>query len=375
MMVQLRMYLQALLHNWWIVALTAVSAIAITLLINSMAQPVYQSRLQLLIAPNMTEFGGRDLIYSLDTLDKRSIVATFVEVLNSSRIRREALDEAGLTGNARDNYQILAVALPEASVLEVAATGPDPAIAAALANAAAAQTISYVGQTYDIYRIELLDPASIPRTPISPTPVRDASLAFVLGLMLGSILAILRDQVQQPISSKLRHWNARDHASTAYKRNYLETQLERLLPTEAEQLILSVVRLEGLVRLELPAHVLHTLLRRIIGMMQDELPGRDLIARWDDHSFAVVMRHVPDLEQADIRLNRLQLILSEPIEVYAGGEVINLSPRLAAVVGQPDDTVVSLVERLSMATLRASKNGRGPTLYYEEAHHPSAPQR
>ncbi|MBE2200915.1 MAG: diguanylate cyclase [Anaerolinea sp.] len=374
-MVQLRMYLQALWRNWWIVALTAVSAVTLTLVINSMTQPVYQSRLQLLIAPNMTDFSGRDLIYSLDTLDRRSIVATFVEVLNSGRIRREALDAAELDEDARDSYQISAVALPEASVLEVAVEGPDPEIAAALANAAAAQTISYVGQTYDIYRIELLDPASIPKTPISPTPIRDASLALLFGLVLGSILAILRDQIQQPLSGKLRQWNAHDHASTAYKRTYMENQLERLLPTGAEQLIFSMVRLEGLSRLELPAHALHNLLRRIIAIMRDELPGRDLIARWDDHSFAVLMRHVPDREQALIRLNRLQQALSDPIEVYAGGEVINLSPRLAAVVGQPDDTVSSLIERLSVATVRANKNGHGPTLYHEEAQQPSARQR
>lgn len=374
-MVQLRMYLEALWRNWWIVALTAVSAVILTLVINSMAQPVYQSRLQLLIAPNMTDFSGRDLIYSLDTLDKRSIVATFVEVLNSNRIRREALDTVGLAGGAGDDYEISAVALPEASVLEVAVAGPDPETTAALANAAAAQTISYVGQTYDIYRIELLDPASTPKTPISPTPIRDASLALLFGLVLGSILAILRDQIQQPINVKLRQWNAHDHASTAYKRAYMENQLERLLPTEADQLVFSVMRLEGLSRLELPAHVLHNLLHRIVAIMRDELPGRDLIARWDDHSFAVLMRHVSDPEQGLIRLNRLQHTLSEPIEVYSGGEVINLSPRLAGVVGQPDDTVSSLIERLSVATLRASKNGRGPTLYYEETHQPSTHQR
>lgn len=374
-MVQLRMYLQALLHNWWIVALTAVSAVALTLVINSMAQPVYQSRLQLLIVPNITDFSGRDLIYSLDTLDKRSIVATYVEVLNSSRIRREALDAAELVGDARDGYQISAVALPEASVLEVAVTGPDPQMAVAVTNAAAAQTISYISQTYDIFRIELLDPASIPKTPISPTPIRDASLALLFGLVLGSILAILRDQIQQPISGKLRHWNALDHASAAYKRAYMENELERLLLVEAEQLVLSIVRLEGLVRLELPTHVLHHLLRRIVAIMREELPGRDLIARWDDHSFAVLMRHVPDLEQADIRLNRLQLMLSEPVEVYAGGETINLSPRLAAVVGQRNDTVSTVVERLSVATLRASKNGHEPMLYHEETHQPSTHQR
>lgn len=373
-MVQFRMYLQALVRNWWIVALTAVSAVVLTLLINAMTQPVYQSRLQLLIAPNMTGFEGRDLIYSMDTLDKRSIVATFVEVLNSGRIRREALDAAGLSVIDGEDYEISAVALPEASVLEVAVAGPDPETTAALANAAAVQTINYVSQTYDIYRIELLDPAIAPLIPIRPTPLRDASLALFLGLVLGGVLAVLRDQIQQPMTGKLRQWNARDHASTAYKRTYLENQLERLLPLEAEQLVLSVVRLEGLSRLELPTYALHNLLRRIIAIMRDELPGRDLIGRWDEYSFAVLMRQVPDLEQAGFRLHRLQQALSDPIEAYAGGEVINLAPRVAAVAGQPDETLPSLIERLSTATVQASKNGHEPTLYREDAQLTSATQ-
>ncbi|MFO7680214.1 MAG: Wzz/FepE/Etk N-terminal domain-containing protein [Chloroflexota bacterium] len=373
-MVQLRMYLHALLRNWWIVVVTAVCAVALTLLINSMTQPVYESRVQLLIAPNMTGFEGRDLIYSMDTLDKRSIVATFVEVLNSGRIRREALDTTGLSAIGGEDYEISAVALPEASVLEVGVTGPNPETTAALADAVALRTISYVSQTYDIYRIELLDPAIAPVIPISPTPLRDASLALFLGLILGGVLAVLRDQIQQPVTGKLRQWNAHDRDSTAYKRTYLENQLERLLPLESEQLVLSVVRLEGLSRLELPAYALHNLLRRIIAIMRDELPGRDLIGRWDEHSFAVLMRQVPDLEQAGFRLHRLQQALSDPIEVYTGGEVINLSPRLAAVVGQQDDTVTSLIERLSTAMVQASKNGYEPTLYREDAQLTSATQ-
>ncbi|MFO7539263.1 MAG: Wzz/FepE/Etk N-terminal domain-containing protein [Chloroflexota bacterium] len=374
-MVQLRMYVEALLRNWWIVALTAVIAVVLTLLINSMTQPVYQSRLQLLIAPNMTNFDGRDLIYSLDTLDRRSIAATFVEVLNSSRIRREALDVAGLVDGAGDDYEISAVALPAASVLEVAVKGPDPETAATLANAAAAQTISYVSQTYDIYRIELLDPASVPTTPISPTPMRDASLALLLGLVLGSVLAILRDQIQQPISDKLRQWNARDHASGAYKRAYTENQMEQLLLTEGEQLVFSVVRLKGLSGLSLPTHVLHNLLRRIVATMRDELPGRDLIGRWDEHSFAVLMRHLPELEEARVRLARLQQVLSQPIELYSGGELVNLSPNLLTAVGQPNDTISSLIERLSIDVVPVTNNGHMPALYLEEAQQPPASQR
>lgn len=115
--IRLKMYLQALWQNWWIIALTVIAAVGVTLFINLLTQPVYRTRLQLLIVPNMLDFEGRDLIYSLDTLDQRSIVATYVEVLNSSRIRREAVSQVGLEPDAAAPYQLSAVALPEANVL------------------------------------------------------------------------------------------------------------------------------------------------------------------------------------------------------------------------------------------------------------------
>ncbi|MCA9969915.1 MAG: diguanylate cyclase [Anaerolineales bacterium] len=366
-MIQLRMYLQALRRNWWVVVVVAAVAAAAAGLISSLAPPVYQTRLQLLVVPNMTEFGGRDLIYSLDTLDNRSVVATYVEVANSSRIRREALAEVAIAVDDVPAYQLTAVALPEANVIEVAASGPDGETAVSLANAAAASTIAYVGQTYDIYRLEQLDPAPLPLTPVSPTPWRDAGLALLLGLALGGVLAILRGQVQEPLIDSLRQWQAHDHASSAYKRAYLDYQLTQLLPAEAPNLLMAVVRLEGLAQLALPAPVAHGLMRRVVQRIRDELAGRDFVGRWDDHSFAVVMRRVDSTEEAYQKLARLQHELSQqPIEVYPGGEVVQLAPRLAAVMGREGDTLASLHERLVIAMNYAETNGLEPTLYRQE---------
>jgi capsular polysaccharide biosynthesis protein/GGDEF domain-containing protein len=365
-MVRFIIYLQALRRNWWIVVLTAAAAAVGAFILSSLIQPVYQTRLQMLIVPNMSEFEGRDLIYSLDTLDQRSVVATYVEVVGSGRIRREALEELGVTPEEGEAYEITAVALPEANVLEVAVTGPARGMVADLANTAADQTIQYISQAYDIYRLEKLDNAPIPAAPISPTPARDASLALVIGLVLGGVLAILRDQLREPFNVTMRQWNKREPISQAYKRSYLEHELVRLLSTEAEQMVMGLVRLEGLPHLELPPHLERDLLRRVVETMQDELPGRDLIGRWDDHTFAVIMRRVPDRDQARRRLEMLQQELSLPMEVYPGGEIVRLSPRLSAVVAQENDTVSSLADRAAVAMVKAEKNGHEPLLYRQE---------
>jgi len=371
-MIRLRMYLQALWQNWWIIALTVVMAVGITLLLNLLARPVYQTRLQLLIVPNMTNFDGRDLIYSLDTLDQRSIVATYVEVVNSNRIRREAIDEVGLNVEEAPRYQITAVALPEANVLELAVEGPQAQRVADIANAAATQTIAYVSETYDIYRLELLDPASVPDRAISPTPLRDASLALIVGLVLGGVLAIFRDQIRQPLLETVRQWNAQDHASSASTPGYLRHRVGQILSTDEGPLVMGVIRLEGLQGLDLPPSIRQDLLRQIVTKIREELRGRDLVGRWDDTSFAVVLRTVYRLEDARQKLERLQQILSTPIEVYPGGERINLAPRIGATLNQSDDTVSALIQRVETSMVRASQNGRDPVLYVPEPPRPEA---
>lgn len=366
-MIQLKMYLRALLQNWWIIALTTVAAVLATLFLALLTRPVYRTNLQLLIVPNMANFEGRDLIYSLDTLDQHSIVATYVEIVNSDRIRREAIDNVNLEAGDASDYKLTAVALPEANVLELVAEGPDADLTADLANAAATETIAYVTGTYDIYRLELLDPASVPQRPISPTPVRDASLALIVGLIVGCVLAIFRDQIQQPLVETVRLWNAQDHASSALTPAYLRHQLGQLLTTPDEgPLVLGVIRLEGLQELDLPPSIRQDLLRRIVGKVREELRGRDLISRWDDVSFAIVLRSIYRLEDARQKLEYLQQMLSAPMEVYPGGEQLNLSPRIAATLNQANDTVPSLVQRLEATMVQASQNGREPVLNVPE---------
>jgi capsular polysaccharide biosynthesis protein/GGDEF domain-containing protein len=365
-MIRLKMYLQALVQNWWIIVLTVIMAVGATLFLALLTRPIYRTTLQLLIVPNMTDFDGRDLIYSLDTLDQRSIVATYVEIVNSDRIRREAITDVGLTEDEVARYQLTAVALPEANVLELAAEGPDAERVAALANAAAAATLTYVTDTYNIFRLEQLDPANVPQSAISPRPLRDASLALIMGLVLGGVLAIFRDQIRQPLLDSVRHWNANDHASSALTPGYLRHRVGQLLTSNEGPMVMGMIRLEGLQGLELPPSLRQDLLRRVVGRIRDELRGRDLVARWDEISFAIVLRTVYRLEEARQKLESLQRVLSAPIEAYPGGELINLAPRIGAALNQDDDTVSSLVQRVDHTIIQASQNGREPVLAVQE---------
>jgi len=86
-------------RSWWIVVLTALSAVLAALISAFMTTPIYSSSSRYIVSPNPIYLGGDvdyNLIYSLDTLDKRTIITTYAEVLNSPRIYAEAAETLGL---------------------------------------------------------------------------------------------------------------------------------------------------------------------------------------------------------------------------------------------------------------------------------------
>ena len=363
-MLQLQIFSHALRRNWWIVVLTILSAVIVVLAVDLTASPVYRTSSRLLVLPNTSVFEGRDLVYGLDSLDTRSIVFTYVEVANSRQIYARALGEVGLGPVERGQYTHSAVALPDANVIEITVEGPDAEVATHLANGLAQQTGDYVGDVYDVYRLSVLDTAAVPLQPISPTPVRNALLALVLGLVAGIVLAITRDQIQQPLAQSVQLWQTIDDDSSVFTRNHFENRLEDLLRVNGNSTAFGLIQLNGLRDLRLPRPIMKQLLHQVSSMLRGELRGKDIIGRWNEYSFAVSMSNISEAETAQI-LERIQHSLSQPVRLYAGGEEILLQPRTGAIVSQGGNTV-SLIERAETALAHASMNGSKPVIYSAE---------
>ena len=169
-------------QGWWIVALTALSALNIALVASYLATPLYRARARFLVSPNTAlAVDSRDLVDSLQALDRRTIVSTYAEVLSSNRIFQDAGEELQLPSSILFQYGVTTVVLPEASILEMSVEGPDPQVAALLANTIGQHAIDYIKGLYQIYNIDFLDQARPPRRPFEPQATRDVSLAVALG--------------------------------------------------------------------------------------------------------------------------------------------------------------------------------------------------
>ena len=195
---ELRTYLKMLVRGWWLVLLAFGAALGVSLFLSSRTMPVYQVNARFVISPNPDLVKADNLIYSLDTLNRRSIIATFAEFLNSRSNFEAAGQLLNLPPEALANYTVTTVALPDANVLQLFIEGPDPLAAIQLAESIGRITIAQVQKNYQVYNMAVLDPPTAPSGPIHPQPVRDALLAGALGLVAGAGLALLRGILTAP---------------------------------------------------------------------------------------------------------------------------------------------------------------------------------
>ena len=202
---EVKLYLQMLRRSWWIIVITTLATVIAALVISYMTPPTYQATSRFIVSPSPSLItGGSNLLSSLSTLDKRSIVTTYAEIMNSQRIFTETTGLLQLNKVDLSNYSYRAVALPEANIIEFSVTGPDRQVVYTLANAIGQHAVEYVHSLYQVYDLSVLDAASPPSVPISPLPLRSASVALVVGLALGILLALLREMARTPLQSFVR---------------------------------------------------------------------------------------------------------------------------------------------------------------------------
>lgn len=193
--------IRIMLKGWWIIAITTVTAVALSLLVSYTTEPVYRSSARYIVSPDIGLSDQTDLLRSLDTLDRTSIINTYAQVFGSRRIYQESLAEMGLDGQDVAGYDVSAVSLPESNVIQVSVEGTDVEQVRTLVETIGERSIDYVQDLYFLYNITLLDPASVPSSPISPTPTRDAGVAAVLGFILGVGLTFVYASYRQTQTS------------------------------------------------------------------------------------------------------------------------------------------------------------------------------
>lgn len=197
---ELRDYLNILRKRWIVIVVITVLVIGGVLVYSFAQEPVYQAKATCMVSATTTaqnEFSAIQIIEKL--LKTISEIALSRPVLENTSERMM---------NTRSSSQlqesVSSSVLLDTQLIIISATDREPMTARLEADTAADSLIDYVHQKEGngSYKIEKVEPAAVPTSPVSPKPVRNGILGGFLGLMLGFAFAAVLEYLDVSVKSK-----------------------------------------------------------------------------------------------------------------------------------------------------------------------------
>jgi diguanylate cyclase (GGDEF)-like protein len=349
---ELRYYLRIFQRSWWLILVTSLVAVILSLVYSFyIATPMYEAVARFIISPNMQFIQGSSIVSSLDTLDKRSIISTYAEVLNSPQIISGTYELLGENPADFINYTTSVTVLPDANILRLSVKGPNPEVAAMLANSIGQHAIDYVRVIYVVYNIDFLDKALPPATPYQPVPLQDAALALLIGIVIGLGLAIFREQ----LTVTLNQYSERktiDPESLAYTRNYFERLAREEFANHPNSVVtISFIYLNGIEDYleSLPQAYINQIMSRVTKALKYQLRGNDIVGRWSQLRFCVLLPST-DAESASRRMPRIKEMLEQRFSLDVDQDIsIELDPRIGLADSQAGESLQVLIDQAEQA--------------------------
>lgn len=355
---EITLYLQVLRRGWWIILVTTLIATNVSLLVSYFTDPVYETSARFIVSPNAGIFSSSwDIVSSLDTLDRRSIINTYKELLASETIYGKSPEIQKLGSEfIAEEYKILVVVVPDTNILKLTVEGPDPNSVVLVAEAVATEAVNFINELYPVYNFSLLESPELPLQPIRPEPVNNAGLAAILGALIGVVVAFSREQLQNTIE-KLRERSIIDVASSAFTRQYFERRLREEMTRQIDSdLSVAIVNFRGLEEVAniLPQPIVDRLINELTQTLKGELRSRDLVGRWDRAQLAVLLPSTPG-SAVESTFKRIHSYLAKSVSVDKAGDMVVLPDPCIGVASRDQfDNFEELVKRAEQAAEKAS---------------------
>lgn len=193
-------YLNILRKRWIIIVAITVFVIGGVLVYSFAQKPVYQAEATCMVSATTTgqnEFSAIQIIEKLlKTISKIALSRPVLE--NTSEKMMNTRSSGQLQKSVSSSV------LMDTQLIIISATDLEPLTAMLEANTAADSLIDYIHQKEGngSYKIEKVEPATMPTSPVSPKPVRNGILGGFLGLMLGCAFAAVLEYLDVSVKSK-----------------------------------------------------------------------------------------------------------------------------------------------------------------------------
>src|SRR5919198_752632 len=202
----LRDYLRLVRRHLRLIAAIAVLCATAALVTSLASTPVYQADAKLLVLAKSAPAGGTASAYE-GALLSQQLVESLVQVLQSRPIAEAALRTTPAPISAATlQRRTHASAIPETLLIKLSVTDTERRRAQRLAGAVANAFIGGLRslQNGATVRVSLVEPPELPSAPVMPRTRLNVALGLLLGLIVGTGLALLREFLDRRVRSPER---------------------------------------------------------------------------------------------------------------------------------------------------------------------------
>lgn len=176
---------------WWLAVAVPLLAMLVALALASREPRIYRATATLAVIPAPGMADEADVARALETLERRTLVATFTRIAETRETKAAAAGRIGGDPLAIQRDVVDAQVVPSTNLMRVQVESRDPRRAAALANAVAAVTATEAARLYRLFAIQRVEAAVVPAGHQRPDVGRSVGVALVIGTVAGVVLALL----------------------------------------------------------------------------------------------------------------------------------------------------------------------------------------
>ena len=197
------------LRHWKLIVACVIVAAGIAVGLTLVQTKKYTSKAQLFVSTQGSTAAADALTSAFAGSEfSTARVQSYVDLVSSPEISRPVIRDLGLNMTRRQfDSEVSATAQANTVLLNLSVVDPNPVLAQRIAAAVAQQYIAVIqtlettpGQASPV-RVSVSSPATLPSTPSSPQKTLNIALGVILGLLIGSGLAQLRERLDNSIES------------------------------------------------------------------------------------------------------------------------------------------------------------------------------
>lgn len=179
--------IQFLLHRLWIIIIAgAVGCAALIVYAAFFVSPQYQAQAMMYVNNSGLSIGGSKISISTAEISAgRTLVDTYIVILNSRLTLNEVIKEAGLPYSYSQLKKMLsASSVNDTEVFSITVTDKDPEEAALIANTIVDVLPDKIADIVDGSSVRTVDYAVVPTSKTSPSITKYAAIGLVAGVVL-----------------------------------------------------------------------------------------------------------------------------------------------------------------------------------------------